>query len=147
MDSSPRLTLNDHLRVAARLWCEQNMDDVATLSQSYATSSNGYIGLAEQIMCEVMAEVYARHLEGLTPDDPLPDGWAVYHLVGHDERILYIGMTGRPAQRLSSHRREFGAHLCRVEWYPCENRVEAYELEGERIALHRPPFNVARVPQ
>jgi hypothetical protein len=146
-DLTAPTTVADHLRAAARIWCQQHSDEVDGLTECYATSSNSFLIEAESAWSDV-AWSFVADRRKRCQDDPIPGtGWGVYHLIGHDERIIYVGMSGRPQQRISAHRLEFGPHILRVEWYPCATRVEAYELEGERIAEHAPPFNVQRMPR
>lgn len=76
-----------------------------------------------------------------------PSGWGVYHLIGKNNRLLYVGMTGRPLGRAREHLSEFGVEIIKdIEWYPCRNRRRALELEAERIAELRPPLNIAGLP-
>lgn len=63
----------------------------------------------------------------------LPDGFYVYRLWSRDTRLLYVGVTVRPAARLRTHQRRWGHLIASVTW---ERHPDAESmLEAERIAI------------
>lgn len=71
-----------------------------------------------------------------------PRGFAVYRLYGHDDRLLYVGRTGQPRQRMRAHLNTRGPELlARWEMVGCATHDEMCRLEVELIDRLQPPLN------
>ena len=68
----------------------------------------------------------------------------VYLVRDADRRVLYVGMSGGPADRVASHRRKEWGHLIAdfvtIGDFP---RALAEQIEHDTILAIQPPFNVA----
>lgn len=69
--------------------------------------------------------------------------WVVYYLFDRTGDLLYIGMTGWFARRLSSHEREqpWGGRIAFCETTACGSQAEAEALERDEILIHVPRYN------
>lgn len=143
------------LEMAAESWFEEMGDDELrlVLSQPYSTADNAFLVAAEAAFLNgrriLAAELSQRDQEAaaeLAKSPEVPDqAWGVYVLIGPLGEPFYVGMTGRPQQRLARHRREFGENVSAIHWNPAETRREALELETALIGELRPRMNIAKV--
>lgn len=77
-----------------------------------------------------------------------PHGFFVYLLLDRDGDPLYVGRSENVLARLGNHlggpRRRWKVHT--VSLIRCRDLRHADQLEGELIRHHRPPWNIAGVP-
>lgn len=82
------------------------------------------------------------------PDQPTPppERTALYRLYDAEGRLMYIGISANPGERLKAHRYNLGrqewARLVArqaIEWHP--SRSAALEAEEVAIRRERPPHN------
>jgi len=64
------------------------------------------------------------------------------------EQFLYVGSTSnlakRPIRRDKGHENRFAAIMqaTHTQFYPCESKAKAYQLEERLIREHKPIFNM-----
>lgn len=66
----------------------------------------------------------------------------VYRMLDREGKALYIGMTGRGAQRIAEHGNKYWFLLVAtitLEWFA--TREDAARAEAHAIAEHQPPYN------
>lgn len=72
---------------------------------------------------------------------------ALYEIYEGDE-VVYVGITTRPAERLSTHRTAFclskSSRMVIVEWIPC--KAFATRVETARIRTLKPKYNIRDNP-
>lgn len=136
--------IEDLLLGAVYLWLADHPEEY---HQAYTTTGNGFLRLAERIyLGEVDPYGDGPRAQGPAPWLRFPEReWGVYTLIDDAGRVLYVGMTGRPRNRVREHYGEFGERLARVEWDPHESRVAAYDAETALIRELQPPMNIAKV--
>lgn len=68
----------------------------------------------------------------------------VYVLHDEDEQVLYVGISLRVGERMSSHRadKDWWGDVATIKLHHVESRDEARKLERELIKLHDPPYNI-----
>jgi hypothetical protein len=68
-----------------------------------------------------------------------PPGQAVVYFLTDSTGLLYIGSSGKFAERIRAHRRtKLFTHWAAI---PMATRKIAYQVESALIAQHRPPLN------
>lgn len=86
----------------------------------------------------------------------LPQCPGVYHFIGPDKQILYIGQSNNLKKRINSykyihpdtHSKRLVKLVCRVariEYEKCPSPKQAEILENQRISEFKPPFNRQKV--
>jgi DNA polymerase-3 subunit epsilon len=86
--------------------------------------------------------------------DDVPSTPGVYHLLGSDGRLLYVGKAVRLRDRLASYFTNARGHSSRVldlirhthdlRWFETGSELAASLLEARQIAALRPPYNRQR---
>lgn len=73
----------------------------------------------------------------------------VYLLEGRRKKVLYVGCTVQPTQRLAHHRRNqpWADEIRSITWIWCATKRRALDLEKDLIWGHRPPYNDRGNPQ
>ena len=101
----------------------------------YSTGGNPFLHLAESIFCDLWADRFDVDLSTAPPDEVIPRaGFHLYRLWGEDDRLLYVGVSTRLANRLKSHYRRWGDLIKAVSWeeHPDERAMLAAEREAVR---------------
>lgn len=72
----------------------------------------------------------------------------VYIVRTTGDRIIYVGQTKHPSARLVSHKKAgtWWEHMRRVDFYRCQSRREALDLELSLIRELMPEYNVMANP-
>lgn len=131
----------------ADAWIRRNRPDPTMCDPDrYSSVGNPFVQEAEAAFLEAFKDYRRRELARGAAFKLPRVGWGVYLLLDSGDRVLYVGMTSKPAARVAAHLREFGDRVARVHWEAHPNRVAAYDRETELIAHFRPPFNVQKVP-
>lgn len=71
---------------------------------------------------------------------------AVYFLINHYNKIVYIGSTEDVYQRIISHRQNLKLHFNQWFHIVVEDKEERQELERQYIARHTPKYNLKDNP-
>jgi len=86
----------------------------------------------------------------------LPQCPGVYHFLGSEKQILYIGQSNNLKKRINSYKYihpdthpkrlvELVCKVNRIEYEKCESPMDAEILENKRISEFKPPFNRQKV--